>query len=89
MRDAARCEREVSRQRLFWCRHLRVLESDEHAMSPSTTYARVPERACFCEHFHDRRSAFPSTDWHAVIDAFKKAYCSACPSREPFQSTAG
>ena len=76
------CERDVARERLNWCRHIKVMQDQGHLRSPRTMYLSDPTRYCICEHY-GYRSAIGSPDWKTVIRAFKDAYCVDCESRSP------
>jgi len=65
-----------------WCRHLEIMEDETHSRSPATFYAKAPERGCACTPTGNE-TAIRSTDWRAVIEAFRTTYCAACPERSP------
>lgn len=77
----------VSREKLQWCRHIELLQNLAHAASPETHYARPP---CFvgdCKRYH-HRSQIEHDEFSAVIDTFKRNYCTTCPGREVWQEAA-
>jgi len=73
---------DIARERLHWCQHIDLIQDIRHTRDQSTHYARDPERLCMCQIF-GYKSAVGSTDWKALITAFKRAYCTGCPAREP------
>jgi hypothetical protein len=82
--DAAKCEREVSRERMSFCRHLVVLEAASHTADRSVLFLRKPERCCSCRKL-GHQSLVPSVDWLALLGAFKKNWCQDCPEANPLQ----
>ncbi|MDI3291920.1 DUF4365 domain-containing protein [Polyangium sp. 15x6] len=77
--DAAKCERETARQRLTWCRHLRMLEDPRNLHDP---FIQAPEKLCHCE-LRQVSSFEPSTNWRSIIGTFKSIWCDGCTAREP------
>jgi hypothetical protein len=75
-------ERDISRERLHWCRHIELIQNLRHAEHPATHYLSDPERYCRCPKY-GYESAVGHPDWKVVIAAFKQAYCIECPGREP------
>lgn len=74
--------REISQERLSWCRYIELIQSLRHAEHPATHYLRDPSRYCTCEKYgYESTLGYP--DWITVIAAFKQTYCKSCPSREP------
>lgn len=79
--------RDISNEKLSWCRHLELIQDLEHEKSPSTHYAKDPTRYCKCLLLgHESRLGDP--DWHAVIRAFKRTYCETCSERSAYKTTA-
>ena len=76
--------RDVAAERLDWCRHLDLIQDKRYTRSRATHYCTDPERWCVCSK-HGYESGIPSTDWRAVISAFKQTRCDGCPDREPKQ----
>jgi hypothetical protein len=76
--------RDVAAERLDWCRHLDLIQDKRHTLHPSTHYRTDPERWCVCSK-HGYQSGIPSTDWRAVISAFRQTRCDGCPDRESKQ----
>jgi hypothetical protein len=74
--------RDIARERVSWCRHIQLIQDLQHTASPQTYYASDPLRYCYCERF-DLRSKVGHTDWHVLIEAFKKACCTGCSARSP------
>lgn len=73
---------DIARERLRWCRHIDLIQDIRHTRDQATYYSRDPERLVTCQLF-GYRSVIGSTDWKALIAAFKQAYCDGCPAREP------
>jgi hypothetical protein len=74
--------RDVAREHLRWCKHLEVIQDLRHTRHVATHYREDPERWCHCA-LHGDRSAISSTDWGALISAFKQTRCQGCPDRAP------
>jgi tetratricopeptide (TPR) repeat protein len=74
--------RDIARERLHWCRHIDLIQSLSHTEHPATHYKADPNRRCVCEKYK-YESAIESTDWTALIAAFKRAYCEGCLDRSP------
>jgi hypothetical protein len=83
--DVARCARAVAQEQVSWCRHLDVLEVGTDNRR-EVLYQQQPEHGCVCKKF-GYRSARPSRDWRALIDAFKRTPCASCGAREPQSNT--
>lgn len=76
--------RDISNEKLNWCRHLELIQDLEHEQHPATHYAKDPTRYCKCLLLgHESRLGDP--DWQAVIRAFKQAYCDGCSEKAPYQ----
>lgn len=74
--------RQISRERMDWCRHLQILEDLEAAGDPRTAYSELLTRKCFCDKF-EYLTKVASTDAMAVIADFKQIFCRSCPARDP------
>jgi hypothetical protein len=74
----------IARERVFWCRHINLMQDKSHTLRPETCYMLDPERFCICE-MHKYQSNIRQTDPQAVIDTFKRIYCEGCPDRNPKQ----
>jgi tetratricopeptide (TPR) repeat protein len=74
--------RDIARERLHWCRHIDLIQSLRHTEHTATYYKVDPNRRCMCEKYK-YESAIESTDWTALIPAFKRAYCEGCSDRDP------
>jgi hypothetical protein len=74
--------RQISRERLDWCRHLQIFEDLEAAGNPRLAYSELLTRKCFCDKF-EYLSEDASTDAEAVISGFKQIFCRSCPARDP------
>jgi hypothetical protein len=74
--------RQISQERVNWCRHLVIWEDLSATDNPETAFRELPTRKCHCEKFgHTSQTA--STDAGNVILQFKQAFCGSCCSREP------
>ncbi len=73
---------DIARERLQWCRYIELIQDLRHTDHPSTYYQTDPERFCICL-MHKYQSVIGSTDWRSLVSAFKQAYCSVCPDRDP------
>jgi hypothetical protein len=49
--ELLRSFRQISRERVDWCRHLQILEDLTMTRDPSTAYREVPTRKCSCAKF--------------------------------------
>lgn len=76
--------RDISNEKLSWCRHLELIQDLEHEQHSATHYAKDPTRYCKCL-LLGHESRFGDADWHAIIRAFKQAYCDGCSHRVPFR----
>ena len=74
--------RQISRERMDWCRHLQILEDLEAAGDPKTAYSEMLTRKCFCDKF-EYLTEVASKDAEAVIADFKQIFCRSCPARDP------
>jgi hypothetical protein len=74
--------RQISRERLDWCRYLQIFEDLEAAGNPRKAYSELLTRKCFCDKF-EYLSEDASTDAEAVISGFKQIFCRSCPARDP------
>jgi len=76
------CTRDIGRERMQWCRHIEVHQNLMHTFSPTTHYAKNPNRQVVCSKLgHLVDNLLP--DWVSQIEEFKKTYCSICSEREP------
>lgn len=82
VRRALECLKDAACERLHWCENLEIHENLNHIKSPGVLYSKDPERRCFCLK-HKYQSAISSSDWKAVLSAFKKICCETCPDRKP------
>jgi hypothetical protein len=76
------CCRDTAREKLHWCMHIDVLQDKTHELHRETLYRTDPDRACICS-LHKHRSILESSDWVALISAFKRSYCESCTDRTP------
>ena len=74
--------RDISRERLRWCKDIELLQQLNHTKSLSTYFAVDPNRHCYC-HKHRYESAVGNPDWEVLIQAFKHEYCLKCSDRTP------
>ena len=80
--EMLRSLRDISRERVEWCRHLAILEDLSMTQDPKRAYTEVPTRKCECQRF-GYISEDASTDAALVITEFKRVFCSSCSFREP------
>jgi len=71
-----------ARERVFWCRHINLMQDKSHTLHPETCYLRDPERFCICEK-HNHQANIRHTDPEVVIASFKRVYCEGCADRCP------
>lgn len=83
--DQLGTQRQMSRERLDWCRYIEMLSKTEHEQSPETMYRDPPEYACHCRLFESRLTEAEGT-WLEAIEEFKARHCAACDRREPLRS---
>lgn len=77
--------RESARERLNWCRHLRMLEDLTQTTDPATAFSILPNRKCVCEKFgYETETVTPDAD--ALIAGLKQLYCGSCKDRSPKQA---
>jgi hypothetical protein len=74
--------RQISSERVDWCRHLQILEDLAVNSDPRTAYSELPTRKCFCAKF-SYVTENASADAGAVITEFKQAFCESCAARDP------
>ena len=74
--------RQISRERLDWCRHIQILENLDAAGDPRTAYSELLSRKCLCDKF-GYRTEIASTDAMAVVAEFKQIFCQLCSARDP------
>jgi hypothetical protein len=74
--------RQISRERVDWCRHLQIFEDLMKNRDPKTAYSELPTRKCHCDRFH-YETADASADASAVIAEFKQDFCASCLARDP------
>jgi hypothetical protein len=74
--------RQISRERVEWCRHLAILEDLSMTRDPNSAYSELPSRKCACQKF-EYESPGASTDATRVITQFKQEFCMSCLSRDP------
>ncbi|MBS1814660.1 MAG: DUF4365 domain-containing protein [Acidobacteria bacterium] len=74
--------RQMSRERVEWCRHLVMIEDLSKSKDPRIAYSELPSRLCVCEKFN-WESVNESVDASRVISQFKETYCKSCGAREP------
>jgi hypothetical protein len=77
-----RTQRQMSQERLEWCRHIEMFSKTAHEKSPVTMYREPPEYACHCRLFADRLIRADDT-WLKALEDFKLRHCAACDRREP------
>ena len=80
--EVLRSLRQISWERVNWCRHLQILEDLSKTRNPNSAFSELPTRKCFCARF-GYVSAGASTDAFAVIGEFKKDLCALCLARDP------
>jgi hypothetical protein len=80
--EILRSLRQISRERVEWCRHLQILEDLAMTSDPSTAYSKLPTRKCHCSKFSYVTKA-ASVDAAAIIAEFKQAFCASCSARDP------
>jgi hypothetical protein len=80
--EILRSLRQISRERVEWCRHLLIVEDLSMTRDPKTAYSEVPTRKCECQKF-GYFSEDASTDASRVITEFKQVFCSSCSFRDP------
>jgi hypothetical protein len=80
--ELLRSFRQISQERVNWCRHLQILEDLTVNPDPRTAYSELPTRKCFCDKFNYITDD-ASTDASAVIAEFKKSFCALCLARDP------
>jgi hypothetical protein len=78
--------RDVSVEKVNWCRHIDRLNDERHKWHPATTYKTDPNRFCICT-LHGFETVIPNSDWKALSVEFKKTYCENCPDRNPLQAS--
>ena len=86
VREELEANRLVARERLEFCRHLRVIQDLGHTNEQATMYAEMPDQACRCD-FMNRESPRPSKDTRKLLDEFKKQNCHDCSGRVAKRST--
>lgn len=74
--------REISRQRQHWCRHINLLESQVYGSKPSGLYLVAPLWVGDCAE-RGLRSLIQSRDGLAVLSNFQTGYCAGCSLRSP------
>jgi hypothetical protein len=74
----------IARERVFWCRHINLMQDTSHMLRSETRYLCDPERFCICER-HNYQAKIRHPDPEVVIGAFKRAYCEGCADRNPKQ----
>ncbi len=74
--------REINKEKLYWCEHIELHQSLKHTESPDTYYAIDPDRFGHCL-LYGYNSTLGNPNYEAVILAFKKTYCESCPNRKP------
>jgi Domain of unknown function (DUF4365) len=80
--ELLRSFRQISRERVNWCRHLQIFEDLMKNRDPKTAYSELPTRRCHCDRFH-YETADASTDASTVIAEFKQTFCASCLARDP------
>ena len=80
--ELLRSFRQISRERLSWCRHLQIFEDLTKNRDPKIAYSELPTRKCHCDKFR-YETAGASTDAFAVIAEFKQTFCASCLARDP------
>jgi hypothetical protein len=73
---------EIAKERLYWCRHLDILENLGQTTHSSTPFNVLPDRRCSCRKF-GYKTDIVTADAHALIATFKKIYCATCTNRDP------
>ena len=74
--------REISRQRVEWCRHIQIFEDLVAAGNSQTAYSEPLMRKCSCEQF-GYLSRVQANNALIVISDFKHAFCESCSVRDP------
>lgn len=80
--NEALAKRDISKERVNWCRYIDLMARPPTIDGPLMAYAVEPDRCCRCMKF-GVRSKIESPDWLPVIEAFKRNYCKECSSRSP------
>ncbi len=80
--ELLRSFRQISRERVDWCRHLQILEDLTVNGDPGTAYSELPTRKCCCAQF-GYLTENASVDAAAVIAEFKQTRCASCLARDP------
>jgi hypothetical protein len=76
--------RQISRERMNWCRHLQILEDLNQTSDPKTAYSELPSRKCLCDKFaYVTEDTSASTDAYSVVEEFKLTFCTSCLARNP------
>lgn len=75
--------RDISNEKLSWCRYLELIQDLDHERQPATHFAKDPTRygKCILLGFESR---IGNADWSTVIRAFKRTYCEGCAERTPY-----
>jgi hypothetical protein len=76
--------RAVAQEQLCWCRHLEMEQDLRHTWSRATSYLTDPERECVCRKL-GHRTRLLTLNWEALIEGFKRTYCTGCVDRSPRQ----
>ena len=77
--------RDISTEKLHWCRHIELIQDLEHEKRRETHFARDPNRYCKCL-LLNHESRFGDSNWGAVIKAFKRTHCQECCQRSPYNT---
>jgi hypothetical protein len=80
--EHVRVLRQMSRERVHWCRYLEMIEDLSKSMDRRITFSELPARRCRCEKFK-WESTSESVASDRVIRDFKAEYCESCTAREP------
>ena len=77
--------RDIAQERLTWCRHIELIQDLHHTAHLESVYTKDPERFVCCLR-HKYQTRIISTNWKALISAFKQTYCAGCPDQDPKQN---
>lgn len=77
--------RDVSRERVDWCRHILLLEDLRQTGDPGIAFTVLPNRKCVCDKLGYQTKIITS-EAHSLISAFKQQFCASCKDRSPKRS---
>jgi Domain of unknown function (DUF4365) len=80
--EHVRVLRQMSRERVHWCRYLVMIEDLSKSMDRRIAFSELPSRRCRCEKFKWESTSESVASDRAIRD-FKAEYCESCKAREP------